>query len=163
LPDGATLVPIICASDVTFSTNFTGREKAWSTYMTIGNILSKTRNKASKHATVLFTSPAPAQMIGINNEILGDLTEAIFAPMVALGDSGIEVKCANGKVRLSFPRLAAWIADHLDNVTLHGIQQNQCTVCEVRPEQLGSHLRRCAAKRDYRKYENLFQKRCDYD
>ena len=52
----------------------------------------------------------------------------------------------------------AWIADHLENVTLHGIQQNQCAVCEVRPEELGSHLRRSAAKRDYRKYEDLFNK-----
>jgi hypothetical protein len=99
----------------------------------------------------------------INNEILCDLMEAIFAPMVALGNSGIEVECADGKVRLCFLRLAAWIADHLENVMLHGIQQNQCAVCEVRPEQLGSHSERGAAKRDYTKYENLFHKYCDND
>ncbi|KAG0132972.1 hypothetical protein HOY82DRAFT_483212, partial [Tuber indicum] len=174
LPDGATLVPIICASDVTFLTNFSGDKKAWPIYMTIGNILSKTRNKASKHATVLLALlPVLPKMLGvtardanqrqINNEILGDLMEAIFAPMVAQGDSGIKVECADGNVRLYFPHLAVWIADHLENVTSHGIQQNQYTVCKVRPEQLGSHLRRCAANRDYRKYENLFQKYCDND
>ncbi|KAG0138782.1 hypothetical protein HOY82DRAFT_595293 [Tuber indicum] len=174
LPDGATLVPIICGSDVTFLTNYSGDKKAWPIYMTIGNILSKTRNKASKHATVLLALlPVHPKMLGvmardahhreINNEILGDLMEAIFAPMVALRDSGIEVECADRKVRLCFPRLAAWIADHLENITLHGIQQNQCTVCNIRPEQLGSHFRRYAVNRDYRKYENLFQKYCDSD
>ena len=87
--------------------------------------------------------------------------EAIFAPMGALGKSRLEVECADGKVRLFFPHLAAWIADHFENVTLHGIQQSECTVCEIRPEELVSHLRRSAAKRDYSKYEDLFNKLSD--
>jgi hypothetical protein len=142
--------------------------------MTIGNILSRTRNKASKHATVLLALlPVPPKMLGVaardarqrevNNEILYDLMEAIFAPMAALGESGLEIECADGKVRLCFLRLSAWIADHLENITLHGIQQNQCAVCEVRPEQLGSYLRRSTAKRDYKKYEYLFNKYADGD
>ncbi|KAG0636316.1 hypothetical protein HOY80DRAFT_1089170, partial [Tuber brumale] len=54
LPEGATLVPITCSSDVMFLTNFFGDKKAWPIYLTIGNILSKTRNKSSKHASVLL-------------------------------------------------------------------------------------------------------------
>ena len=142
--------------------------------MTIGNILSRTQNKASKHATVLLgLLPVPPKMLGvavrdarqrqINNEILCDLIEAIFAPMAALGNSGLEVECADEKVRLCFLRLGAWIADHLENVILHGIQQNQYAVCEVRAEQLGFHSRRSPAKRDYRKYEPLFNKYSDND
>ena len=79
--------------------------------------------------------PSPPRMLGIvarhtrqtqvNNEILCELMEAIFATMVALGNSGLEVECADGKVQLCFPRLVAWSADQLENVTLHGIQQNQ--------------------------------------
>ena len=57
----------------------------------------------------------------------------------------------------------AWIADHLENVRLHGIQQNQCAVCEVRPEELGSHLRRSAAKQQYRTYKDLFNEISDND
>ena len=79
----------------------------------------------------------------------------IFAPMIALGNSRIEVECADAKVRLCSPHLVAWTADHLENVTLHGIQQNQCYVCEIQPEELASHLRHSLAKRDYRKYEDL--------
>ena len=79
-------------------------------------------------------------------------------PIAALGNSGLEVECADGKVRLCFPPLAAWIADHLENVMLLSIQQNQGAVCEIRPEELGSHFRRSAAKPDYRIYEDLFNK-----
>ena len=57
-----------------------------------------------------------------------------------------------------FSSLAAWITDHLENVTLHGIQQNQCAVCEVWPQALVSHLSRSPAKRDYRKSQDLFNK-----
>ena len=55
----------------------------------------------------------------------------IFVPIVALENSEHEVECTYGKVQLCFPHLSAWIVDHLENVTLHGIQQNQCTVWEV--------------------------------
>ena len=87
--------------------------------------------------------------------------EAIFAPMAALGDSGLAIESADGKVRLCFLRLSAWIAGHLENVALHGIQQTQCAACEVQPEHFGSHLRHSTAKRDYRKYEYLFNKYVD--
>ena len=99
----------------------------------------------------------------VNDEILCELMEAIFAPMVALENSGLEVEYTDGKVGLCFPRLVAWIADHLENVTLHGIQQNQCVVCKVRPEELGSHLRHSAAEQDYRKYKDLFNKMSNND
>ena len=115
--------------------------------------------------------PSPPKILGIaardarqrkvNNEILCELMEVIFAPIAALGNSGLEVECADGKVRLCFPCLAAWIADHLENVTLHGIQQNQCAVCEVQPQELGSNLRNSVAKQDYRKYEDRFNKLSD--
>jgi len=96
--------------------------------MTIGNILSRTRNKPSKHATVLpALLPVPPKMLGVvardawqrhvNNEILYDLMEAIFVPMAARGDSRLEMECADGKIRLCFLRLLAWIADHLENLT----------------------------------------------
>jgi len=52
------------------------------------------------------------------------MMEANFVQIVALENSGLEVECADGKVRLYFPHLSSWIADHLENVTLHGIQQN---------------------------------------
>ena len=107
---------------------------------------------------MLGVAARDARQRQVNNEILRELMDAIYAPMAALVNSGIEIECADVKAQLCFPRLAPWIADHLENVTLHGIQQNQCAICEVRPDELGSHLTRSATKRDYRKYEDLFNK-----
>ena len=99
-------------------TNFSRDKKAWPIYLTIGDILSSTRNKESKHATVLLALlPVPPKMLAIaardarqrqvNNETLCKLMEGIFAPMVAQGNSGLEVDGADGKIRLCFPRLVA--------------------------------------------------------
>ena len=104
-----------------------------------------------------------AQQRKVINEILCKLIEEIIVPMVALGNCRIEVKCSNGKVQLCFLHLVAWIVDLLDNVTLHGIQQNQSAVCEIRPEDSGSHLRLSVVKGDYRKYEDLFKTLSDND
>ena len=38
LPAGATIVPVICASDKTYLTNFTSDQHAWPLYLTMGNI-----------------------------------------------------------------------------------------------------------------------------
>ncbi|KAG0635115.1 hypothetical protein HOY80DRAFT_859018, partial [Tuber brumale] len=50
----ATLVLIICSSDVMFLMNFSGEKKAWPAYLIIGNILLKARNKSYQHTTVLL-------------------------------------------------------------------------------------------------------------
>ncbi|KAG0643365.1 hypothetical protein HOY80DRAFT_1094438 [Tuber brumale] len=167
LPERATLILIIGSSDVTFLTNFFGDKKAWPIFLTIGNILSKTRNKSSKHASVLLALlPVPSKMLGVasqdsrqrllNNEILCELIEAILTPIGEVPKVGIEIECAVGKVRQCFQRLAAWIADHLENITLHGIEQNQFTACKTTPDRLGSYTGRSAAIRDYKKYQTLF-------
>ena len=109
MPDGGTLVPIIYASDVTFSKNLSEEKKPCPINLPIWNILSSRRNKESKHATVLMVlSPISPEIVGIvvrdarrrhvNNEILCKLIEVIIVPMAALGNSGLEVACTDIKV-----------------------------------------------------------------
>ncbi|KAF8416585.1 hypothetical protein EV426DRAFT_509221, partial [Tirmania nivea] len=50
LPIGATLVPVLFASDATHLTNFSGDSKVWPLYMSIGNIKSSIRNQPTSHA-----------------------------------------------------------------------------------------------------------------
>src|ERR1700761_4974953 len=54
LPAGSTVVPIIGLSDQTQLTNLSGDKKAWPVYLTIGNILSRTRNSPAKMAILLL-------------------------------------------------------------------------------------------------------------
>jgi len=134
LPQGARLIPIIFASDVTFLINFSEDKKAWLIYMTIGNILLRTMNKASKNTTVLLALlPIAPKMLGVvtrdapqmqvKNESHCDLIKEIFAPIVSLKNCGLKVAYANRTVQLCFPSLSDWIADDLENVTLHDIQE----------------------------------------
>ena len=65
---------------------------------------------------------------------------------------GIPIDCADGKVRLCFPILSAWIADHMENVALHGLKTNACPKCEVPTNELGTNARSYRA-RDYARYQ----------
>jgi len=48
--------------------------------------------------------------------------------------------------------MSAWIADNIENVTLHGIKSNACPKCEVPLEVLGSRASHHSA-RDYTRYQ----------
>lgn len=52
--DGATIVPVILASDKTQLSNFSGDKSAWPVYLTIGNIEKSLRHKPSERATILI-------------------------------------------------------------------------------------------------------------
>ena len=60
LPAGATIVPVICASEKTHLTNFSGDLHAWPLYLTIGNIRNDIRRTPIMRAWILvglFLSP----------------------------------------------------------------------------------------------------------
>jgi Plavaka transposase len=149
-------------SDQTHLTNFSGDKKAWPVYITIGNIPSTKRNRPGSLAVLLLALlPVPPKLIGttstdklqrqINAETLQGVFDLIFQPLRDTADDGIPIDCADGKIRKCFPILSCWIADHMENVLLHGIKSNACPKCEVPQEQLGSASRH--RDRDYTRYE----------
>jgi hypothetical protein len=170
LPEGATLVPIIGMSDQTHLTNFSGDKKAWPVYLTIGNILSRTRNCPSKMAIMLIALlPVPSKFASsqskvrnaqrmTNSEVLESVFSLIFEPLEAITKLGKEMNCADGKVRQCFPVLAAWIADHAENETLHGLKRMSCPKCEAPLERLGTDAEEIYPTRDYQKYARITQK-----
>jgi len=56
-------------------------------------------------------------------------------------DAGLIFADADGKVRQWFPILSAWIADDMENVTLHGLKTNACPKSEVPTHELGTNAR----------------------
>jgi len=139
------LVPIIGMSDQTHLTNFSGDKKAWPVYLTIGNILSKTRNSPNKMAIILVALlPVPPKFASkktkarsvqrmTNDEVLETVFALIFEPLEAFTKSGKDMNCSDGRVRKCFPVLAAWIVDHAENETLHGLKRMSCAVCVKYP------------------------------
>jgi len=87
------------------------------------------------------SSKADQRQRKINSDTLQDVLELIFAPLQAVAHTGIASACADGKVRQCFPILSAWIADHMENVALHGLQTNPCPKCEVPTHEIGTNTR----------------------
>jgi len=65
LPPRSTVVPIIGLLDQTQVSNFAGDQKAWPVYVTIGTILSRTRNSPVKMPILLLALlPVPPKFTG---------------------------------------------------------------------------------------------------
>ena len=66
LPAGATIVPVICASDKTHLTNCSGDQHAWPLYLTIGNIRKDIRHTPGMHGWILV-GLIPCSLKGAKN------------------------------------------------------------------------------------------------
>jgi len=88
----------------------------------------------------------------INADTRRAVCELIFAPWNGAAQEGAPIDCADGKIWRCFPIMSWWIADHMENVTLHGIKFNPCPKCEVPLEELGSRAGHHRAG-DYARYK----------
>ena len=150
------MVLIIEISDQTHLTNFSGDKKAWPVYITIGNLPSTRRNRAGSMAILLLAlllipakfakSPADKLQRQMNADRLHGVFELIFAPLRDTTLEGVPMDCAESKVRRCFPILSGWIADHIENATLHGIKTNACPTCEIPLPELGTGANHHQAK-----------------
>ena len=129
----------------------------------IGNLPSPRRNSPGSMAVLLLallpippkfskSSKADKRLSKINADTLQDVFELIFAPLQDMAHAGIAIDCVDGKVRQCFPILSAWIADHKENVALHGLKTNACPKCEVPTNELGTNAKNYRS-RDYARYQ----------
>jgi hypothetical protein len=146
------VVPIICASDDTHLTNFSGDKKAWPIYLPIGNIKSSVWSKSTGHSLILlWLLPVPYKL---GNNSLANSTLRRQSQMVlhrALGEifqsiqegcqEGELIACSDGYKHLCFPVLSGWIADQLEHANLQNISTSSCPRCEVEFHNLGSTRR----------------------
>ena len=65
----------------------------------------------------------------INAETLQLVFQLLVEPLQAVACEGVNIDCADGKVRRYLPILSAWIADHMESVALHGVKSNSCPKC----------------------------------
>jgi len=149
-------------SDQTHLSNLSGDKKAWPVYLTLGKLPATRRNRPGSFAVLLLAllrvppkltkSSADHLQRQINADTLRGVFELLFEPLQNAALEGVNIDCADGKVRRCFPIFSAWIADHIENVTLHGIKSNFCPKCEVLPGELGTDANSHRA-RDYASYE----------
>jgi len=88
----------------------------------------------------------------INADTLRGVFELLFDPLQNAALEGVNIDCADGKLRRCFPILSAWIADHMGHIALHGPKSNLCPKCEVLPGEFRTEGNSYRA-RDYARYE----------
>ena len=143
IPVGYTLILVLVASDQTHLTNYSGDKKLWPVYISIGNIHSTIWNKSSMNAWIplAFLPIPPKRLGGVVSytveqqeldalQVIHEMISRILSPLSdAASPQGIEMVCCNEKVRRCVPRLTCWLADHMENATLHCVATNRCPSC----------------------------------
>ena len=143
--------------------------------MTIGNLSTRVRTKPATRCVVLVCLlPVPTKLRRLpesgrkrqqirNREVFVEVMKQLLRG-VRLEGSDFYARCADGNVRHCFPRLAAWLADYPEHVTLQGIQMGFCPWCEIDKDSLGSlpdTASSTTASRDHAKYARLYAQDSD--
>jgi len=119
LPAEATIVPVICASDKTHFTNFSGDQHAWPLYLTIINIGKDISSTPKNRAWILVGQiPSPQKGAKETDEAWHSAVGTVLSPLRNLDITGHGLKwdCTDGFQRKCYPLLAAWVGDYPEQV-----------------------------------------------
>ncbi|KAJ4469629.1 hypothetical protein C8R41DRAFT_870934 [Lentinula lateritia] len=125
LPNGATIAPIIIASDETRLSAFCSNKKAWPVYLTIGNVAKAERRKPSSSAWVLLGYIPVSKLECYSEDKCSDV------------GSPTEMACADGYLRNVHALLAAYVGDYPEQCRVACCRENSCPRCTVAPTERG--------------------------
>ncbi|KAG2138768.1 hypothetical protein BD769DRAFT_1626513 [Suillus cothurnatus] len=116
------------------ATIFQGDKSAWPVYMSIGNIAKAKRHQASAQATILIRylpagklncfTPNACSLAGYR--LFHHCMALLFQPLIATGQHGIEMACADSLVCRIHLILAAYVADFPEQCLISCCKENQC-------------------------------------
>jgi len=145
---GATIAPVIIASDKTHLSNFSSNKSVWPVYLTIGNIEKSTHRQPSAHATVLISYILVSKIECFSKEkrqyhsyqVFHDCMHSLLAPLKKAGEEGIDMVCADGFIHWVFPILCAYVADYPKQCLVACNNENHCPWCDAGRTKLGCPL-----------------------
>ncbi|KAI6096951.1 hypothetical protein EDD17DRAFT_1500566 [Pisolithus thermaeus] len=137
LQSGATVTPVILASDKTELSQFKGDKNAWPVYLSIGNPLKKVCHQPSHHASILLSYLPVSKLESSDDNLIGQhhlfhyCMRRMVQPLVDTGQSGVEMVCADRQIWRVSPILTAYIRDHPKQCLIACCAENQCPKCLV--------------------------------
>ena len=145
---GATVAPVILATDKTQLTQFSGNRLAYPVYMTLGNIPRSIRRKPSQHACVLVAYLSVNKSVGQEltqkeksariQQIFHDSLRVVLEPLKKAGKEGMEVTFGDGYVRRVHPILACYVADYPEQCLVTCCKYGTCPKCDLGEDQIGN-------------------------
>ncbi|KAG8792294.1 hypothetical protein FRC12_006548 [Ceratobasidium sp. 428] len=133
-----TIAPVIIASDKTNMSKLSGNQSAYPVYLTIGNISKAVRRQATKHAQVII-GYLPVDSFGeipskplrqrLRGELLHFSMSKITQPLEEAGRTGVEMWCADGRLRRIYPLLAAFVGDWPEQNDMACTDRGGCPKC----------------------------------
>lgn len=147
--------------------------------MTIGNLASEARTKPSLNTSVLLCLlPIPQKMQEMtagmkkrfqteHRRIFTEILSHILRCLNLSDDEGAFYSlCTDGNTRVCYLRLAAWIADYPEHITIQGLAYGVCQWCEVPKKMLGNcpkRNQRPAKRRNHAEYARRWTKGTEKD
>ena len=88
----------------------------------------------------------------MNADALQAVLDLILPLLQGIANDGAVMDCADGKTRLCFPILSAWIAEHAEHTIMNRIRSKSCPQYEVPATELGQDPRNIYEPRNYAHY-----------
>jgi hypothetical protein len=144
LPEGATIMPIIAASDKTPVTRQTGGLEMHPLFLTIGNIDSDICMKATSHAwrcvayvpIPKFETHSDYHTI-LKSRVWHKCVDLVFASLKVAAKVGKFIPDPFGELRYCFTPLVAWIADLPEQLMIASVSKNASPITLATHKQFG--------------------------
>ena len=145
LPEGATIIPVIIASDKTPVTRHTGNLAMHPVFITIGNIQSDVRMQATSYAwccvgyipTPKFNVHPDFQTL-LASHLFHRCMDIIFTSLKETAEHGMPMADSFGYVQNCFTLLVAYVADLPKQQLVAGVSKNASPVTTTTMPQFGN-------------------------